>query len=338
MITRELDLIGELTSPLFRILWTHDADEPARRQFENNIVAFHIGKGYILTVAHNLRSEAPLIKSLPDAVYQAEIRPRLPDLQRQVFEQLYPLDQSNGRRYPRLTAANDARNIGEFLRQNNIDTRWITLMRQQVCRPQLILQFKHPEYFGDAKLASGFSATRRFHEPAINRHTFLVDLELVEAFYREDIALYRILDLPQAMLDKIPFVEPDFGLLDAFPSDLYCLQSSPNSEVGRLLNRAVVEGYLEHFGMFPDRIGGHYTLEGMRYLIKGYFRFGSSGAPYIRRNEQGRFVVNAIQSEASPIQLSIGNAREGNFQYVNAIASPLSGIEEQLRNHLNVSA
>ena len=76
----------------------------------------------------------------------------------------------------------------------------------------------------------------------------------------------------------------------------------------------------------------------MRYLIKGYFRFGSSGAPYIRRNEQGRFVVNAIQSEASPIQLSIGNAREGNFQYVNAIASPLSGIEEQLRNHLNVSA
>ncbi|HRS37917.1 MAG TPA: hypothetical protein P5292_01945 [Bacteroidia bacterium] len=183
MITRELDLIGELTSPLFRILWTHDADEPARRQFENNIVAFHIGKGYILTVAHNLRSEAPLIKSLPDAVYQAEIRPRLPDLQRQVFEQLYPLDQSNGRRYPRLTAANDARNIGEFLRQNNIDTRWITLMRQQVCRPQLILQFKHPEYFGDAKLAAGFSPTRRFHEPAINRHTFLVDLELVKHFF-----------------------------------------------------------------------------------------------------------------------------------------------------------
>jgi hypothetical protein len=335
MMSSELDLIGERTSPLFRILWTQDPDEPSRRQFDNNIVAFHIGNGFILTVAHNLRSEAPLIKSLPETVYQSELRPRLPELQRQVFEQLHPLDPSNGRRYPRLTSPNDARNIGEFLRQNNIDTRWITLMRQEVCRPQLILQFRDPGFFGDAALAEQFGPTRRFHEPAINRHTFLVDLELTEAFFREDIALYRMTGLPQALIDRIPFVEPEYELLEAFPSDLYCLQSSPNSEVGRLLNRAVVEGYLEHFGMFPDRVGGHYTLEGMRYLIKGYFRFGSSGAPYIRRNAQGRFVVNAIQSEASPIQLSIGNAREGNYQYVNAIASPLSGIRDRLSAHLS---
>lgn len=331
-------MIGELTSPLFRILWTHDVDEPARRQFDNNIVAFHIGKGYILTVAHNLRSEASLIKSLPERVYQSEIRPRLAELQRQVFEQLYPLEEKVGRRYPRLMAPNDARNIGEFLRQNNIDTRWVTLMRQDVCRPQLILQFRDPEFFGEAALSAHFDSSSRFHEPAINRHTFLVNLDLVEAFYREDIALYRIVGLHPSLIDRIPFVEPDYTLLDTFPSDLYCLQSSPNSEVGRLLNRAVVEGYLEHFGMFPDRVEGHYTLEGMRYLIKGYFRFGSSGAPYIRRMEDGRFVVNAIQSEASPIQLSIGNVREGNFQYVNAIASPLSGIRERLQNHLNRGA
>ena len=132
-------------------------------------------------------------------------------------------------------------------------------------------------------------------------------------------------------------MEPDFGLLDAFPSDLYCLQSSPNSEVGRLLNRAVVEGYLEHFWHVPRPYRGALYVRGMRYLIKGYFRFGSSGAPYIRG--MNRAASLSTRSKAKPVPSSCRSAtHEKNFQYVNAIASPLSGIEEQLRNHLNVSA
>ena len=42
-------------------------------------------------------------------------------------------------------------------------------------------------------------------------------------------------------------------------------------------------------------------------------------------------MVNAIQSEASPLQLSINNTMAGNFQYVNAIASPLAMIKDKLR-------
>jgi hypothetical protein len=76
-------------------------------------------------------------------------------------------------------------------------------------------------------------------------------------------------------------------------------------------------------------------LEGLRYLIKGYFRFGSSGAPYLVYNsELNEFEANAIQSEACPIQLSISNKRDGNFQYVNAIATPLSNIKDHLEKLL----
>ena len=100
--------------------------------------------------------------------------------------------------------------------------------------------------------------------------------------------------------------------------------------------QAQIEGYLDHHGTFMDRIGGNYTFEGLRYLIKGYFRFGSSGAPYVFYDQENKkFKVNAVQSEACPIQLSISNNRDGNFQYVNALASPLSIIEEKLISYLN---
>ena len=97
------------------------------------------------------------------------------------------------------------------------------------------------------------------------------------------------------------------------------------------MNKAQIEGYLEHFNVFPDRIGGNYTFEGMRYLIKSYFRFGYLGAPYVfydKENQQ--FKVNAVQSEACSIQLSIDTKRDGNFQYINALATPLSVIKERI--------
>jgi hypothetical protein len=92
---------------------------------------------------------------------------------------------------------------------------------------------------------------------------------------------------------------------------------------------------LDHFNIFPDDIAGNYQMEGYRYLIKGYFRFGSSGAPYLIYDEaKGSYVANAIQSEASGIQLSIKHDREGNFQYINAIAAPLYIIKDELESYL----
>ncbi len=168
------------------------------------------------------------------------------------------------------------------------------------------------------------------------KHTFLVEVELVNAFYSADIALYRVVNQSQEFIDRIPSVDIDYRFLDEPTDKFHCLQSSPNSPAGRLLNEAHIEGMLDHFGIFQDDVGGNYVFEGYRYLIKGYFRFGSSGAPYLFYDkDKEKYAANAIQSEASPIQLSIKNDREGNFQYINAIASPLYIIKDELQGYLN---
>jgi hypothetical protein len=155
-------------------------------------------------------------------------------------------------------------------------------------------------------------------------------VELVKAHYSEDIAIYRVVNTHQDVIDRLPSVTPDFSILDDEQDDFYCVQSSPSGFLGRLINKASIEGLIEHYATFPDRIGGNYIFEGARYLIKGYFRFGSSGAPYVFYDKKtNQYKVNAIQSEASPIQLSINNSQEGNFQYINAIASPLNIIRDE---------
>ena len=55
-----------------------------------------------------------------------------------------------------------------------------------------------------------------------------------------------------------------------------------------------------------------------------------------RLQAQEKYLVNAIQSEASGVQLSIKNDREGNFQYVNAIAAPLYIVRNELEGYLNL--
>ena len=85
MTDKKLELINEQTSPLFRIMWVHDALEPTLRKFDNNICAFHIGNGYILSVAHNLRSAAGFPRSVTEEIYHTDIAPRLDDNQKCFF-------------------------------------------------------------------------------------------------------------------------------------------------------------------------------------------------------------------------------------------------------------
>ena len=335
MLTQQLELTNEQTSPLFRIMWLHNANEPHRRHYDNNICTFHIGNGLILSVAHNLRAEAQLFKSIEKPIYTAEILPHLNPAQVILFNRCFPLDPATNKRYINIVDQNDVQPLIDAVRQCNFDTRWQTLLQRNICTAHLIIQFKNNQFYNDPILTEHFNANTYFPEPNLNRHTYLVQVELVEAFYNEDIALYRIINTHQDIINRIPSIEVDFTILPDNQSNYYCLQSSPTSEVGKLLNKAQIEGFTEHFGVFPDSIGGNYTFEGTRYLIKGYFRFGSSGAPYVFfDNELKRFKVNAVQSEACPIQLSIDNKREGNFQYVNAIASPLNIIQERLEAHI----
>jgi len=338
MLTKQLELTNEQTSPLFRLMWIHNLEEPNRRHFDNNICAFHIGNGFILSVAHNIRTEAQIFKSIDNTIFTTSIQPHLNPAQTQLFNQCYPLDPQTNKRYINIINPADVQTVVNTLQQINFDTRWLTLTQRNFCKPHLIIQFKNNQFYNDPALTGHFNGNTYFHEPSLNRHTFLVEVELVEAFYNEDIALYRIVNTHQDIINRLPSIRLDFSILPDYQNNIYCIQSSPGGFLGRLLNKAQIEGYLDHHGTFGDRIGGNYTFEGLRYLIKGYFRFGSSGAPYVYfDNETDQFKVNAVQSEASPIQLSINNNREGNFQYVNAIASPLNIIETRLQTHLTLA-
>lgn len=332
MQSHQLELISEQQSPLFRIMSVYNVNETTRKHFDNNIVAFHIGNGYVLSVAHNLRTQSGMIRSMDEAFYQAEVFPKLSQSQQQMFDHSFPLDPTTNKRYLMPPTPGDENIIREIFRQINFDTRWVTLMQKRIVVPHLIVQFGEPQFYKSNHLTSLFESHANFYEPVIKRHTFLLEVELVKPFYESDIALYRIVNTPSEIIAALPYLEVDFSVFDDGARNYYCLQSSTANEIGRMINKAQIEGYIEHFNMFTDTIGGNYIMDGFRYLIKGYFRFGSSGAPYIFYDEaSGRFKANAIQSEACPIQLSIDSKREGNFQYVNAIASPLSIVEEELR-------
>ena len=321
-LQKQLELTNEQTSPLFRIMFTQNINVANKRHFENNICAFHIGNGYILSVAHNLKPEAKIFKSIEESIFNNDILPYLNEAQKQLFLNCYPLDSTTQKRY---------------WNSNNPSDFQFTIDALKICQAHLIIQFKNDQFYNNAALSKHFTAATYFTEPAINRHTFLVEVELVEAFYSDDIALYKIINTPQEVIDAMPSATIDYSILSDEQEHYYCLQSSPTSEVGKLLNKAQIDGFTEHFAIFQERIGGNYILEGLRYLIKGYFRFGSSGAPYfVYDTKQNEFKVNAIQSEACPIQLSIDNKRDGNFQYVNAIATPLHNIKEKLEAYQNL--
>lgn len=335
LMQKKLALINEQKSPLMRIMWLYNADEPNRRFFENNICTFHIGNGYFLSVAHNLRLQAGFLRSIDVDLYRNEIYAKLDGSQSRLMEQYYFTDEYTRKKYLANTDTANLQTITNILKQKRFDTRWVTLGQKGICTPHVIFQFKNNGFYDDAELTSMFGTNMQFYDADAHKYTFMLPVELVEAFYNEDIALYRIVNTPAEIIAKIPALPLNFDFLEEDGTKLYCLQSSPGGPAGRLLNMANIEGILDHFGVFPDDVGGNYLFEGLRYLIKGYFRFGSSGAPYLYYDAgQGGFVINAVQSEASGLQLSIKNDREGNFQYVNAIASPLYVIKDRLLRHI----
>lgn len=335
MKTQKLAAINELTSPLFRIMSIQNDNDPLRRQYDNNICAFHIGSGYILSVAHNLRPEATLFKSITDVRYQAGIIPQLNANEVLLFNQCFPLDNTTHKRYMNIVDQNNVPILVEVLKRINFDTRWVTLYQTKICKPYLLIQQRCAQFYNNPAAHGHFNPVMQLFDPTSQRQSYLIETELVEAFYEDDVALYKIVNTHQSIIDLIPSFEIDPEIYDTSNHDFYCVQSAPaDLNPGRMINEANVDGLIDQFTNLPDRIGGNYNLQGLRYLIKGYFRFGSSGAPYIKFNaETNTFKVNAIQSEACPIQLTINNDRTGNLQWVNAIATPLANVIERINGH-----
>ena len=330
-----LELIGEQTSPLFRIMSIHNNNETNRKAFHNNISAFHIGNGFVLSVAHNLKPEAQIFQSISENKFQNEVIAHCTPDEQLLLNRCFILDPQTNKRYINIPDKKDIQLVITALKRINFDTRWVSLYANDICKPFMIINFKNNQFYKDAALTQLFPRAHFFHEPSINAYTFLVELELVEAYYSSDIALYKIVNTDQSIIDKIPSATISNDLAP-MSSSLYCLQGSPSgTNLGRMINESRIEGILDQHSIMPDRIGGPIFFEGTRYLLKGYFRFGSSGAPYFKYNpETETFSVNAIQSEASPIQLSINGNRNGNNQYINAIASPLFIVKEKLENQL----
>lgn len=336
MKTQKLAAINDLTSPLFRIMSVHNDNEPLRRQVDSNVCAFHIGKGYFLSVSHVLKVELTIFRSMTDVRFQVDIIPHLNAGELLQFNQWYTLDNGTNKRYLNITQ-NELQQLVDILKRINYDTRISTLYLNQICKPYVIIQQRTGQYYNNVAAHANFNPNNIFFDPNSRRQTYLIETELVESFTDDDVALYRIVNTHQSIIDLIPRVEIDSEIYDATNRDFYCLQSAPSDLTpGRLINEANIEGLVDQWTMQPDRIGGNYVFQGLRYLIKGYFRFGSSGAPYLKFDHvTNTFKANAIQSEACPIQLTINNDRNGNFQWINAIATPMANVIERINAHIH---
>lgn len=334
MKDKKLKLIDENSSPLFRIMSVYNSSAP-NKAFANNICAFHIGKGIIVSVAHNLRALDRLPLLLSDSFYQNELLNKINAADRPLFDQTYPLVPATTQRIATgLTPANGEL-LAKKLDEAKVDRRYTKLFSENCCKPFLVTTFRNNAFCNDASLNAHFPANHSFPEPSLNRHTFLIELELLDVLNNEDLAIYKVVNMPAEIINKLPSLEIDYQLHDTGTQDYYCLQSAPYDNLGRIINEARIEGILDNFAQEADILGNVYRFDGIRYLIKGYFRFGSSGAPYlIYDREQEVFKVNSVQSQASFIQLSINNKMDGNLQYVNGIATPLSIVETKLKERL----
>jgi hypothetical protein len=337
MKEQKLAAIHDLSSPLFRIMAIQNDLEPQWRQFDNNICAFHLGNGFILTVGHNLRLEATLFKSVTEDCYQSEIVPHLHPSELQHLNQILVPFPGAGKRYLKIGSQSDVPAFVAALKRINFDTRWVTLYRKQLAKPYLLIQQRGPVFYEDQGVHDQFNPLLTFVDPNSHRQSYLIETELVDAWYEDDVALYRIVNTPQGIINAIPWFRTDPEVYDVSNGDYFCVQTAPSDlNPGRMINEAKIEGLIDQYTPFKDRFGGNYNLQGLRYLIKGYFRFGSSGAPYLKFDPASyTFKVNAIQSEACPIQLEIKNSRTGNFQFVNAIATPLANVIEKINLHLH---
>jgi len=327
-------VFGEITSPLFRIMSGYDIANAGLKRFENNICTFHVGNGYFLSVSHNLIFYNNIPRSLSDADFNRIITAAPIPIQ-QIIRQNYVLNSTlNKYRWnenPQTTQA-----LLQLFPQIAYDTRYPNLYNDNICKPYLLLQFRGNAFMGNPELNNRFTTGRYFYEQEFNRHTFLIDLKIHKIIVSSDIAIYKIDDSFIDLIPSIPSINADYNIYDIGDPDFYCLQGAPINELGRLLHKSQIEGYIDHFSPQLRLNNQNYIFEGNRYLIKGYFRFGSSGAPYLHYDrENDLFKVNAIQSEACPLQMMIQGNKEKNAQYVNAIATPIKNIQSELEPLLN---
>ena len=327
------ELIDVNKSPLTRIMSVFDETVPGKRAFENNICATHIGNGIVISVAHSIFPSVPFYRSIEEKTYQEVIISTLSQPEIDYLNSKYVLDSNLGKRFLNIQNQ-EIPKLQKIFKKVPGDRQYCSLYKDKICKPFLIFNFDSDLFFENDK-SEFFDSTNSFYESNIDKHSFLIELELLDYDFKNDFAIYKIKDDYSDLIKLIPSIDVDFSIRDNEMGELFCLQGAHANNLGRMINRANIEGYIDQFSNLGLHNGKMHFFEGLRYLIKGYFRFGSSGAPYIFYNsEKERFYVNAIQSEACPQQLKINNNRNGHEQYINAIATPLLNVKEMILQYI----
>jgi hypothetical protein len=182
-------LIGELSSPLFRIMAGYEIDNSVMRRFENSICTFHIGNGYFLSVSHNLLFFTNIPRSLNSTEYNNFINSASASHQ-QTISQYYTLN-STINKYWLNENIKSIQPLLQLFPQISFDTRYPNLYSKGICTPYLLLQFRNNAFMGDSSLNSKFSGGRYFFEQNLNRHTFLIDLILDDVLTASDISILK---------------------------------------------------------------------------------------------------------------------------------------------------
>ena len=334
-MSKLIELVSEQTSPLFRVMSVFNFDLP-RKNFQNNIICSHIGQGYFISVAHNLRVDHGIPPSIPDDVFQNNFLGCFNGAERADIESKFNLDAGRNKWiYSNSNSKEEKQILKNKLNQCSYNTTFLESYNNGIAKPFIVIQFRNNQFYNSAPLTAQLTPNNYMYERNLNRHTFILELEIHHASWKDDICIYKLVDQDPAIIAAIPSLEIDTSLYDGTEdAKIYCLQSSPTSSMGKLLNEARIEGISDHYSM-QNIFKPPYIHEGMRYLMMGYFRFGSSGAPYVNYNpEEQTASVFGIQSEACPVQLSVGGKRDGNFQYTKAIVSPLNNIMDII-NQIN---
>ena len=332
------EAIKEKSSPMFRIMTAVNLEETTRRKLSNDILGFHIGNGYFLSVAHNLRTSYKIPWCLPIDTFQNEILQNLVPDDQIFIDNNYNTDPNTQKRYVKpITDQDIIKRMIEVFKKANFNTTYTNAYENNFAKPICVIHFREHEFYGAPELNTKFDDTTYIHEVNLNKHTYILELEFVEAIFEEDVAIYKLANVDADIIDKLPFLEIDWNLYANYSDKkMFCLQSSPTTPLGKILNSASIEGISDHWNSMKGIANPGYIIEGIRYMIKGYFRFGSSGAPYLVYDEDSdQLKACAIQSEACPVQLQINNKRDGNLQYTHALATPLVNVRAKIEEIIN---
>lgn len=330
-MSKLVDLVSEQTSPLFRIMSVFNYDLP-RKSFQNNIICSHIGQGYFISVAHNLKVDHGIPLSIPSEVFQNNYLSCFDEKDEQEIKGNFNFDAARDKWiYKNKNTKEEQLVLKNKLNQCSYNTTFFESYKNGIAKPFIVIQFRNKQFYKSAPLTKKLRPNNYMFERNLNRHTYILELEIYHSSWENDICIYRLANQDPEIINAIPSLSIDTKLYDGTEeAKMYCLQSSPTSPMGKLLNEARIEGISDHYslqGIFKPP----YIHEGMRYLMMGYFRFGSSGAPYINYNHESQTAsILGIQSEACPVQLSVTGKRDGNFQYTKAIVSPLNNIADIL--------